>query len=419
MHAGLLIFAAAMAIACGWTSPAAAQADLLSPDTLHGVVDLRAAATDGEPTFLDGGFGKARFGGHEGSDFVGALEVAQAALEWTPRLTWDLSAVVDVMAQPDQDHAVDFGQAYLVFKPVPSSATRFSLRAGYFYPPVSLENDARAWGVTNTITPSAINSWIGEEVKVVGAEANAQHEFGDQELGATVGLFEFDDTAGTLLALRGWALDDVQSQARGSFSLPPLSPFMSWVQADETYSTIDIDHRLGYYVRLEWQPTPGLQLNALYYDNDGNRTGVTSDLQWAWATHFDELGATWDPNDHTTILAQAMSGNTQFGYPTPDGLFVNMDFRSAYVLATRLVGKSAFTLRTDVFDNHDHSAPALEDTNEHGWAATAAWRYPLSKLLDVRLEALHIESTRPSRVFANEAPFQAQTVLQSSLRLTF
>ena len=67
------------------------------------------------------------------------------------------------------------------------------------------------------------------------------------------------------------------------------------------------------------------------------------------------------------------------------------------------VGKSAFTGRRPV--RHPRPPPPfiLGDTNEHGWALTAAWRYPLSKLLDVRLEAMHIQSDRPGRTIAGEA----------------
>ena len=156
----------------------------------------------------------------------------------------------------------------MVYKPVPRSATRFQARAGLFYPPISLENDARAWGVTDTITPSAINSWIGEEVKVVGLEAPGRHDFGDQSLAATAGVFGYDDTAGTLLAFRGWALHDIQSQAYGTFDLPPLSPFIDHVQSDETYSTRRDrpSARLLRPVGVAAAPAP-VALNAFYYDN--------------------------------------------------------------------------------------------------------------------------------------------------------
>ncbi|MFI4973705.1 MAG: hypothetical protein ACHP84_04095 [Caulobacterales bacterium] len=419
MRSPLLFALICGALAYGWAAAACAQVDLISRDTVHGVLDLRVAAADGEPSFTEGGFGKARFGGDGGSAFDSSVQISQAALEWTPRLTWDVSAVVDLLAQPGQEHFVDWGQAYLVYKPVPSSGTRFTARAGYFYPPVSLENDARVWGVTDTITPSAIDSWIGEEVKVVGVEGTVSHAFGDQQLGLTAGVFGFDDTAGTLLALRGWALHDVQSQANGRFPLPPLSPFMQRWQAGETYSTLEIDHRLGYYARLQWRPVAALTLDAFYYDNNGDRTGRTADLQWAWATNFAALGARWDLDERTHILAQALSGNTQFGRSRDGDLLSDMDFRAAYLLASRQVGRSAFTARADLFANHDNAEAQYGNTNEHGWALTGAWRYPLTTLLDVRLEAMRVQSTRPSRAFAGEAPLQAQTVLQSSLRLTF
>ena len=399
---------------------ASAQVDLISPETIHGVLDLRLSAANGEPSFTDGGFGKARYGGDGGSDLKTRLQLANATLEWTPRLNWAWSAVVDAIAQPPgQEHAIDFDQAYILFKPVPRSTTRFEARIGYFYPPVSLENDFRGWGVTNTITPSAIDTWIGEEVKVVGVEGSVSRTFGEQEVSATVGVFGYDDTSGTLLSFRGWALHDIQGQANGSFDLPPLSPFFARVQDSETYTTLEIDHQPGVYGRIEWRPMPSLALHAFYYDNRGDKIGVTPDLQWAWATRFGEAGLSWDLDDRTRILAQGLTGRTIMGYQTPGGRFVDMDFRAAYLLATRTVGKSALTGRFDIFDTHDNSALFLGDTNEHGWAVTGAWRYPLTRLLDIRLEALHVDSTRPARVIAGEAPDQSQTVLQSSLRLSF
>src|SRR4029077_2655356 len=114
------------------------------------------------------------------------------------------------IAQPDQeDRPIDVSQAYLSWRPTPTSATRFSARLGMYYPAVSLEHDAPVGGLTNTITPSAINSWIGEEVRVIGAEAGVAHEFeGGQRLALTLGIFGGDDTAGTLLTYRGWAMHD-------------------------------------------------------------------------------------------------------------------------------------------------------------------------------------------------------------------
>jgi hypothetical protein len=401
----------------GWPALAFAQVDLLSRDTVHGVVDLRASAADGEPSFTGQGFGKSRYGGDDGG-YRGKAEVAEAALEWTPRVSWEWSAVVDVGYQPGQEKPVDVIQAYVVFKPVPRSATHITARFGYFYPPISLEHDARVWGLTNTITPSAINSWVGEEVKVVGAEATVSRDFDGQSLAATGGVFGYDDTAGTLLAFRGWALHDLKSQTRGQFHLAPLSRIDGFFQDTESYSTLEIDHRLGYYAKLEWRPDAPVTLEALYYDNRGDGSVVTSDLQWAWATHFLDLGATAHLGDHTRLAAQALSGRTWIGDPEY-GHLADVAFRSAYLLITHDLGRGALTARADVFDTRDLAPLPPVANGERGWALTGAWRYPLNDYLDLRLEAMHIDSTRPARVIVGDAPHQGQTVLQSSLRLTF
>jgi len=400
----------------GFPQLARAQVDLLSRETFHGVVDLRAAAADGEPSFTDGGFGKARYGA-EGAGYHGRFDLAMGAVEWTPRFGWEWRAVVDAGYQPGQEHLFDLYQAYLSYKPVPHSATQFSARFGLFYPPISLEHDARVWGITNTITPSAINSWVGEEVKVAGAEAKVTHNFGGQQLSAVLGVFGYDDTSGTLLSFRGWAFHDLLSQARGSFELPPLSGFELKFQDTETYSTLEIDHRAGLYGQLEWRPSDRLDLQALYYNNRGDAVGVTDDLQWAWATHFLSLGATAQLDEHTRLSAQYLSGRTIIGRTT--FRLTDVSFRSAYAMLAHDVGPGVVSVRVDTFQTDDNANRPPVSNGERGWAAMAAYRRPLNQYLDLRLEALHVESTRPSRILAYEPPHQTQTIFQSSLRFTF
>jgi hypothetical protein len=396
---------------------AAAQVDILSRETAHGVVDLRASAADGEQSFTKDGFGKARYGGSTDAGWAGRFQVAQAALEWTPRLNWEWSAVIDAGYQPGQEHPFDLYQAYILFKPVPHSATRFAAKLGYFYPPISLEHDARVWGLTDAITPSAINSWIGEEVKVVGAEAKVSRDFGDQTLEVNAALFAYDDTAGTLLAFRGWALHDLQSQAQGSFPLPPRSHLLTMLQGDDTYSTLRIDHRLGYYAKVAWSLPAPVRLEALYYDNNGDRLSTVPDWQWAWKTRFTSLAATVRIDPKTRLMAQALNGHTEMGFPVRP--LSSVAFRSAFALVRRDVGKDALTFRADFFETKDDARRLPVSSGEHGWALMGAWRHPFNDSLDLRLEALHINSTRPSRLLAGEAPHQAQNVLQSSLRFSF
>src|SRR5689334_1177045 len=105
--AGTLLLAAA---------PARADVDLASPETVSALVDLRLAVADGERSWVDGGFGKTRFGGDGGAQAHAAI--ADAALLWTPRFSWDLTGLFDIEAQSGQDRGIDVVEAYLRYRPV-------------------------------------------------------------------------------------------------------------------------------------------------------------------------------------------------------------------------------------------------------------------------------------------------------------
>jgi hypothetical protein len=69
--------------------PALAQVDLISRDVISGQADLRLAASDGEKSWLDGGFGKTRYGGE------GHGGLASADIVWRPAVGFALSGYVD------------------------------------------------------------------------------------------------------------------------------------------------------------------------------------------------------------------------------------------------------------------------------------------------------------------------------------
>jgi hypothetical protein len=280
------------------------------------------------------------------------------------------------------------------------------------YPQISMEHDGAAWIDRDMITPSAINSWVGEEVKVVAAEASVRRDFAGQQVSATVAVFGFNDTSGTLLTTRGWALGDIMAGAPDRFILPPLSEFLRTVQAPITNPVFEIDGR------LEWRSGGGLALNAFVYDNAGNLIGL-SEGQWAWRTRFLNIGARLDLDRRTHVLAQAMSGETRFGYAEPD-IWVDTLFRAAYVLVRRDLGADAASARFDLFETRDRTEIEYGDTSEQGWAVTADYRKRLGSHANLLVEALHVESNRPARVdILGETARQGQTVLQASLRLSF
>lgn len=404
-----------IAVAAGLDASAAhAQADLFSPSTISGVVDARVVAADGEASWIDGGFGKLRFGDEAG------VRLAEAAVAWNPRFTDSLSAVVTAEFQDGADPHIDISEAYIAWRGDPGPV-RFSARAGLYWPTLSLEHDGLLWTVPDTLTPSAINSWIGEEVKVVGAEVTARGDLFGQSLSGTVGVFGYGDTAGTLLSFRGWALHDLKNTAIGVMPLPPLSPYMAARQAPFTTSLLELDHRAGVYGRVEWAPSPNLTLDLFGYDNRGDRTSNNDDNEWAWDTRFAAVGLSWRVDGRTTLRAQALDGVTLMGFRSSalNQIWVDVGFTSAYVSATREMGPGALTGRLDAFATDDHTLTVLDNNDEDGWAATVAWRWDLTPRASLVFEAVRVESDRPSRALAELEPRQVQMQAQTALRYAF
>lgn len=403
---------APLILATGLAGAAHAQSRPSSADSLHGLVQLDAYAGDTERSWLEQGFGKTEVS-------RGGLALDQAAIEWRPRFNFAVSGVVTGLYQSRLDHRFDVGEAYLKVKAPPTSLGKASARLGIFYPPISLEHDGVGWTTPNSLSGSALNTWVGEELKVTGAEVSLARTFGDHEVTATGALFGYADTAGTLLTFRGWVLDGERAGLETHFGLPPLSPFAAQFQPPVSIPFRELDHRAGYYLRLEWRPPAPVVAHALYFDNGGDLRSVDSEGQWAWRTRFAEAGLTWQATEDTKIMAQAMSGSTEMGYRMPDALWFDAGFRAAYVTLERRIGEDAVTARIDAFSVSDRSFVGLDDNNEDGWAATAAWRHRLAPHADLLFEGKYIDSRRPSRALAGEASDQGEALLQTALRLSF
>ena len=401
--------------------PALAQVDLISRDVISGYADLRLAASDGEKSWLDGGFGKTRYGGDGKGGWTGHADLASADIIWRPAVGFDLSGYVDAVAQPGREQPVDLSEAFAQYKPLARpGGLRWQVRAGLLYPDISMENDGPGWTPTRTISPSAINAWVGEEAKVVAVEATVGKRWQDQEVSATLAVFSHDDTSGTLLSWRGWSFSDIRSTAFGSLPITqvPAAHKAFTVQGYDSQSVDEIDGRPGVYGRVEWRAPGGFTANLFYYDNAGDRTTV-KDGQWSWDTKFWNLGLRYAPDERTEFLAQAMTGRTVTGFLTPVGWRVDAGFDAAYLLASRKIGRDLITGRVDAFDVRDHTFVALDNNNERGWAVTADWRHPVNAHLAVLVEALHVDSNRPARGYVYQAAQQAQTTLQTALKLSF
>ena len=392
---------------------ASARADLFSRDTLSGLVDLRLVAADGETSWIDGRVGKARFGdNHQG------LRLGEAALVWNPRFSDTLSAVIVGESQDGQRHLVDLGEGYLAYRSRPGSSLRLSARAGVFYPTISLEHDGLDWSVPDTITPSAINTWVAEETKVVGAEATIRRTIAGQTFSLTAGGFKYGDTSGTELTFRGWALHDLKSPVFGRFPLPPLAGRMAIRQAPSTTPLAEIDGHIGYYGRVEWRPSSALAFDLFRYDNRGDRTSVDANREWSWETRFWNLGMRLDL-DAVAVKAQVMTGETLMGYSNALGIWADMGFEAAYVSATKALGPGSATVRYDHFSTTDRTNKATDNNAEHGWSGLAAYRWDVKRNAQIVFELLYIDSFRRDRARLGLSPQQDQTVLQTAFRRQF
>ena len=208
------------AIAVAWIvaagvaqAPGLARAQSLDAE---GYLDVRVVDGPDETSWMDGGLGKTNFGGAD--DVWSAGGALTLAFQATPALL----ASTTVQYHPQAEKPFDLLEGYLRYRPVSITPRRWSLKAGAFFPPISLEHDGVGWSSTRTLTPSALNTWVGEELRIFGAEFQMEHRGQHGTIDARAALFVKNDPAGELLASRGWAMGDIATGVDGSLRQPDV-----------------------------------------------------------------------------------------------------------------------------------------------------------------------------------------------------
>lgn len=270
------------------------------------------------------------------SDSVSAQ--AQLGIDWRPSLFF--GAHVHLLARSEDDDAKR-GHAGIVQAYLDQKVNHFRFMEGAFFLPTSRENIDELWESPYSITPSALNSWMGEELRPIGVDASyTAHGF---LAGAT--LFRGNDTFGALPAARGWAIRD------------HWTTLGEHLPVDETYFTsvsAETDGRLGWSARGRWNDDHAtLQLTHIDNRSDAMEHGDLLN----WETRFDIAGADYTINDWT-LAAESGWGTTQvifFGtaYPT--------DIRASYALLSRRFDRARATLRVESFQSgaiHQHAVTA-------------------------------------------------------------
>ncbi|HEY7162516.1 MAG TPA: hypothetical protein VH815_14715 [Acidobacteriota bacterium] len=382
------------------------------------LLDGRFIVTGKEESWLDGSFGKGRYGG-DGDDSSALLRLAQSSVLVSTSLTDSFSAraQINIDAEPDRQldrYRIDVIEAIASYRFTLASSTRLRFRGGIFIPPVSLENTDPGWTSPYSITASSINSWIGEEVRTTGLESSLTWTGIGNEIILRGALFWQNDPAGTLLAWRGWALQDRQTGFNDRLPLPPIPAitpeglFPRQPLFVEPFR--EVDDNPGFYTGIDWTAR-GFEVTALYYDNRADPT-LFDGVQYGWNTNFVHAGAHLNLPLNLELIAQFMKGNSVMGINN----MVDIDFYSWFLLATLEHDRHRFTIRLDKFGVDDRDQYKVQDNNdEDGWGFLAAWILKTKENHRFAVEYLHIRSDRPARTRSNFS----DNSLQASYRILF
>ncbi len=371
-------------------------------------LDLRAVASEGLPSYLNGGLGKLRFDPQHDGLRLGQLRFAVR----TP-VTDTIGFTAEATTWGDHDkQALDLIEAVFDWRPLPSSLWRSEVRVGAFYAPISLENRMRGWRSPYTISSSAINTWIGEELRTIGAEYNLDwlgalegHGF---EAGFTAAAYGWNDPAGIVIALRGWSIHDRQTTLFGRVGQQGQG-----MVDGRTLFYDDIDHNVGVYAggTLKWRGL--LEIRALRYDNRGDpRIAAPSINDYSWDTRFDSFGARLTPDAHWTLIWQYMRGITEAG-----AVLNKWYFGSQFLLASWQTGPHRLSARVERFATRQVASAYGSFNNDDGSARTVAYGYQFSQRWSAMAEGLWIRSRLPLRRALGEPVFASERQLQVAVRL--
>jgi len=382
--------------------------------TLNGFGDARLVQPSNQRSWTDGGLGKLRFNG--GSDSGSEPHLAEIAADGKAQVTPELAFLGTLHIAPNQYTPVDILEGYARYRPVDNASWQWTMKLGAFFPPISLENESVAWTSPWTLTPSAINTWVGEELRTIGGETSGEWRFDGGALQATGALFGWNAAAGTLIEDRGWSLGDSYTGVFGKVRLPDI--FARRLGATTPYYEepfVQIGDSPGWYAGTSARLDGVGKLTLLHYDNRADPR-ATRNGQIGWRTKFDSVGVEVDIDD-IVLLSQAMSGSTEID-PSPTYRSLTK-FQSAYFLAGRYFGNVTVAARVEFFDTHNEAPSFAPDLSERGQAGTVAVSWRPVHWLRFTAEALRVDSYRHDRISAGLAPRAAENQFQLGARAFF
>jgi hypothetical protein len=375
--------------------------------------DVLAVTSDGTRSFLNDGLGELRFDEHHEG-----VQLDNVRFGYHGELAEIVHFTLEAVSYGDrQSNPLDLTEAFAEIRPYPTGPWRSRLKIGAFYAPISMENRLQGWRSAYSMSPSAINTWVGEELRTFGAEYDldwlGRQRGHDWELGVGGSVYGWNESAGQLMAERGWAIHDRQATVFGKIGQPDAGPI-----ADQRLLTDEGDGRAGYYLDATAKYLDTLELRALHYDNRADTDSYSESANaFPWLTQFDSAGVRWTPTTHWTLISQWLSGRTCVDSEEETYCW---HFDSEFLLASWSQGPDRLSGRYDRFEMHQ-SLPeddAEEDTySDRGHAWTFAYQREINRYLSLALEFLQIDSRLPAREEIGAAPMAAERQLELAFRL--
>ncbi len=359
---------------CLWAFSALAESDahVLTAGIEGTLVNTSTPLT----SWLEGGLGKLR-----NDETTDGLSLYHSFLNYSGRLTPTLNVKATLIYDPELSNGLDLSEAFLEFRPVPRTAWRTRFRLGAFYPHISMENIDVAWTSPYTLSSSTINTWLAEEVRPIGLEGRFGRNFGtsgQHGFNLEGAIFWLNDSAGALLAAKGWSVHDRQTGITSELPLRFGTTFEPFKQ---------LDHRAGFYVGGEYRYGQRLMLRYHHYNNHG---ALKQDAAWGdtWHTFFDAAGLQLALPWNIGLIGQWIHGRT---------ILQSRDagFDTWSALLTRPFGKHRVSVRYDNFYLDQALASGGVRHLDTGSSWTVAWLFHPSDHLRFAVELLEIESTRP------------------------
>jgi hypothetical protein len=389
--------------------------------SVQGVIDIRLSKTNSATSYLSGGQGK--FGHNDGAYF----SLAQAGIELIASSDsgWSGHLVANAFADDQGNHA-GVTEAFVKYKGLPNaSGYRWQNRTGIFYPNISLENDAYAWASKHTLNASTLNTWLGEEIRVLGSEftltrLGRMHQV-DYDLSLSATIFANNDPAGALLAWHGWSQSSrqtiwTQTPEIAWFPARKKGYSLYW-QAAHSDPFLELDHRLGGHVQAEWRWHGHGELSAGYYDNRA-KPYVFKNGQYGWHTRFYHLGMRWQLPEAIKLTAQYLSGETLMQNSYRRDVVYNQ-FNNGFVSLSKRWQAHLLTFRVEHFSVTDQDQTMGDDNNESGRGFTLNYSYRLSKPIFLSFEYNWLQSDRAAHRYSNLATIFTEQQWQLALRYFF